>query len=171
MRWSGPPPRRRDTAHQEPTGSRRFAPGGLGALSSGSGTAPAHLPVGPDVSRPAPRPALDGDAAGAALIREWVRFRAPAASFEDPFLDAARPLILLDTFGWPAAYPQRHGGSDYVAPNLDTSVFFHRLGTGSEWLLIDHTCPVAGDGLLGVSGKVWGNYSGADPAFVGGEEA
>jgi acyl-CoA thioesterase len=89
----------------------------------------------------------------APVIREWVRFE-PAARFEDPFVDAARPLILLDTFGWPAAW-QKYRGADYVAPNLDTSVWFHRLAPESEWLLVDHECPVADDGLLGVGGRVW----------------
>jgi acyl-CoA thioesterase II len=88
-----------------------------------------------------------------AVVREWVRFE-PTPCFEDPFIDAARPLILLDTFGWPAVY-QRYGGADYVAPNLDTSVWFHRPGPASEWLLVDHECPVASDGLLGVSGRIW----------------
>jgi acyl-CoA thioesterase len=87
------------------------------------------------------------------IIREWVRFE-PQPRFEDPFVDAARPLILLDTFGWPAAY-QKHRGADYVAPNLDTGVWFHRSAAASEWLLVDHECPVADDGLLGVSGRVW----------------
>jgi acyl-CoA thioesterase len=90
---------------------------------------------------------------GRAAIREWVRFE-PTPTFADPFLDAARPLILLDTFGWPAAY-QRYGGRDYVAPNLDTSVWFHQASSDSEWLLVDHENPVAGDGLLGVGGRVW----------------
>jgi acyl-CoA thioesterase II len=94
----------------------------------------------------------DGDA-DRSVIREWVRFE-PTPSFEDPFVDAARPLILLDTFGWPALY-QRYKGADYVAPNLDTSVWFHQSTGDSEWLLIDHECPVAEDGLLGVSGRVW----------------
>jgi acyl-CoA thioesterase II len=87
------------------------------------------------------------------LIREWVRFE-PTPSFENPFVDAARPLILLDTFGWPALY-ERYRGADYVAPNLDTSVWFHQFTTESEWLLIDHECPVAEGGLLGVSGRIW----------------
>jgi acyl-CoA thioesterase len=87
------------------------------------------------------------------VIREWVRFE-PEPSFDDPFLDAARPLILLDTFGWPAAW-QRYRGADYVAPNLDTYVLFHRPAAGRDWLLVDHECPVAADGLLGVSGRVW----------------
>ncbi len=53
-------------------------------------------------------------------IREWTRFR-PQPCFEDPFLDAARALILLDTFGFPAAY-QKYRSWEYLAPNLDTSV-------------------------------------------------
>jgi acyl-CoA thioesterase len=86
-------------------------------------------------------------------VREWVRFE-PDHSFDEPFLDAARPLILLDTFGWPAVW-QRFRGADYVAPNLDTYVLFHRPTAGRDWLLVDHECPVATDGLLGVSGRVW----------------
>jgi acyl-CoA thioesterase len=88
-----------------------------------------------------------------ALIREWVRFE-PTPTFDDPFVDAARPLILLDTFGWPAVY-QKHRGADFVAPNLDTAVWFHRPPAESEWLLVDHESPVAGDGLLGVNGRIW----------------
>jgi acyl-CoA thioesterase len=95
-----------------------------------------------------------GDAGeGRAALREWVRFD-PTPSFADPFVDAARPLILLDTFGWPAAY-QRYRGRDFVAPNLDTSIWFHQASSKSEWLLIDHENHVAGDGLLGVGGRVW----------------
>jgi len=86
-------------------------------------------------------------------LREWVRFE-PTPCFEDPFVDAARPLILLDTFGWPAVY-QKFRGVDYVAPNLDTAVWFHHPAPQGEWLLVDHECPVAGEGLLGVSGRVW----------------
>jgi acyl-CoA thioesterase len=88
------------------------------------------------------------------IVREWVRFE-PTPCFDDPFVDAARPLILLDTFGWPAAY-QKYRGVSYIAPNLDTSAWFHQGARRSEWLLIEHECPVAGDGLLGVSGRVWG---------------
>ena len=88
-----------------------------------------------------------------ARIREWVRFE-PVTRFEDPFVDAARPLILLDTFGWPAVW-MKHRGADFVAPNLDTAVWFHRPRSASEWLLVDHRSPVAGDGLIGVNGRVW----------------
>ncbi len=89
----------------------------------------------------------------APVIREWTRFR-PTACFEDPFLGAARALILLDTYGFPAAY--RHYRSwEYLAPNLDTGVWFHHSSPDCEWLLIDSECAVAGGGLMGVGGRVW----------------
>lgn len=87
------------------------------------------------------------------VIREWARFR-PRACFADPFLDAARALILLDTFGFPAAY-QRYRSWEYLAPNLDTSAWFHHFNPACEWLLIDSECSVADRGLMGVSGRVW----------------
>jgi acyl-CoA thioesterase len=89
----------------------------------------------------------------APVLCEWVRYR-PTACFENPFVDAARALVLLDTFGFPAAY-QRYRSWEYLAPNLDTSVWFHGFNPGCEWLLVDHECTVAEDGLMAVSGKVW----------------
>jgi acyl-CoA thioesterase len=89
----------------------------------------------------------------APVIREWTRFR-PTACFEDPFVDAARALILLDTFGFPAAW-QRYRSWEYLAPNLDTALWLHRFNPGCEWLLVDHQCSVADHGLMGVSGSVW----------------
>ena len=88
-----------------------------------------------------------------AIVREWTRFR-PQASFNDPFIDGARSLILLDTYGWPAAY-RTHRDGPYIAPNLDTSIWFHHFSPSSEWLLIDHECLIGNQGLLGVSGRVW----------------
>jgi acyl-CoA thioesterase II len=88
-----------------------------------------------------------------AVVREWTRFR-PCATFADPFVDAARPLILLDTYGWPAVF-RTHRDGNYYAPNLDTSAWFHRTCASSEWLLIDHQSPSGANGLLGVGGRVW----------------
>jgi acyl-CoA thioesterase II len=101
--------------------------------------------------RPIDRSTTDRPAAP--VLREWARFQ-PRACFEDPFLHAARALILLDTYGFPAAY-RKYRSWEYLAPNLDTSVWFHQLNPGCEWLLIDHECIVANDGLMGVSGRVW----------------
>jgi acyl-CoA thioesterase-2 len=89
----------------------------------------------------------------APVLREWARYR-PRACFEDPFVDAARTLILLDTYGFPAAY-RRYRSWKYLAPNLDTSAWFHHFNPGCEWLLIDNECIVADRGLMGVSGNVW----------------
>jgi acyl-CoA thioesterase II len=101
--------------------------------------------------RPVDQSAMDESTAP--VLREWTRFR-PRACFEDSFLDAARTLILLDTYGFPAAY--RHYRSwEYLAPNLDTSAWFHHFNPGCEWLLIDHECTVADHGLMAVSGRVW----------------
>jgi acyl-CoA thioesterase II len=88
-----------------------------------------------------------------ALIREWTRFR-PEPCFTDPFVDTARPLILLDTYGWPAAY-RRYRDRSMIAPNLDTSVWFHRPPQSSQWLLIDEECTIGHRGLLSASGRVW----------------
>jgi acyl-CoA thioesterase II len=89
----------------------------------------------------------------APVLREWTRFR-PRACFEDPFVDAARTLVLLDTYGFPAAY-QRYRSWEYLAPNLDTSAWFHHFSPACEWLLIDHECTLADRGLMAVSGRVW----------------
>lgn len=111
--------------------------------------------------RPLERPAVEPppvqqsrtDEPIAPVLREWTRLR-PRACFEDPFVDAARALILLDTYGYPAAY-QRYRGRDYLAPNLDTSAWFHNFSPACEWLLIDHECTLADRGLMAVSGRVW----------------
>jgi acyl-CoA thioesterase II len=87
------------------------------------------------------------------VVREWVRFR-PRGCFDDPFVDAARSLILLDTYGWPAAF-RKHRDGRFIAPNLDTGAWFHRASLHSQWLLIDHESPIAEHGLLGVNGRVW----------------
>jgi acyl-CoA thioesterase len=84
---------------------------------------------------------------------DWARFQ-PQACFEDPFVDAARSLILLDTWGWAAVHAM-YPTADFIAPNLDVSVWFHHFSPASEWLLIEHDSPIAARGLVGVNGKVW----------------
>jgi acyl-CoA thioesterase II len=92
--------------------------------------------------RPRPGPRLD-----------WVRFQ-PRPTFDDIFVDAARALILLDTFGMPAAN-NLYRDNAFIAPNLDISAWFHQFSPLSEWLLIEQECPIATGGLMGVSGRVW----------------
>ncbi len=87
------------------------------------------------------------------ICREWFRFH-PTAKFGDRFVDAARPMMMLDTFGYLAAR-QKYPESDLFAPNLDTSAWFHEIDAQSDWLLIEHTNPVAHNGVMFVDGRVW----------------
>jgi acyl-CoA thioesterase-2 len=91
---------------------------------------------------------------GPPTYRSWFRFR-PRATFEDPFVDAGRALVLIDTMGWPAAW-QHHGDvAPYVAPSLDVAVQFHRCGPRTPWLFCEATSPVAREGLVAGRAAVW----------------
>lgn len=95
---------------------------------------------------PGPRPAVD---------RNWYRYR-PSATFDDPFVDAARSLVLLDTLQWPAACrPHAYRQSGYIAPTIDLAVNFHRLSPKREWLLCIAEAPVAHQGLIGGKSSIW----------------
>ncbi len=84
---------------------------------------------------------------------EWLRF-IPTPTFSDPFVDAGRLLVLIDSFSFPAAI-QPHPAAAVRAPNLDVTAWFHRLEPESEWLLIHHESPVAAHGLVGTRADVW----------------
>jgi acyl-CoA thioesterase-2 len=86
--------------------------------------------------------------------REWYRFR-PRATFDDPWLDAARSLLLIDTLTWPAAVQPHAPDPRYTAPNLDVTAWFHRSAPEEAWLLADHASPVAEAGLMGTTARVW----------------
>ena len=90
-----------------------------------------------------------------AEIREWYRFM-PQATFEDPFADAARYTLLLDTFAWPvAANPHPPATREFAAVNMDVVAWFHRPAPESEWLLCDYDSPIAHAGLVGSHGRLW----------------
>jgi len=84
----------------------------------------------------------------------WHRF-VPQPSFDCPFTDAARSLLLIDTNGWPAAHRPYVDEQPYIAPNLDVAVQFHRSARDSELLLCQSEAPVAAEGLIGTRGRVW----------------
>jgi len=87
--------------------------------------------------------------------QEWLRFR-PSATFDDPWVDAARSLILVDLPSWPAAH-RRHAWREpaFIAPTLDLNVAFHLRPSGEEWLLCDGAAPVSTAGLFGWTARVW----------------
>jgi len=90
--------------------------------------------------------------------QQWERFL-PTATFDDPWVDAARALVLVDVVSWPAA--SRHhqwkwpNGPEWMAPSLDLYVAFHDPQPDEPWLLVDGHSPIAGDGLVGWTGRLW----------------
>ena len=87
--------------------------------------------------------------------RNWLQF-APTATFEDPWVDACRSVILVDLPSWPAGHrPHAWQAPPYIAPTLDLSVAFHRPANDQPWLLCDGEAPTSTGGLLGWNAKVW----------------
>lgn len=87
-------------------------------------------------------------------FRSWFRY-VPRDTFEDPFVDAGRALLLVDTVGWPAAVRAYRSDLPYYAPSIDVTARFHAIAPESPWLLVDGRSPVARDGLVASSVRVW----------------
>jgi acyl-CoA thioesterase II len=87
--------------------------------------------------------------------QEWLRFT-PTATFEDPWVDAARCVVLVDLPSWPSAH-RRHAWTEppFIAPTLDLNVAFHQPTTGQDWLLCDGAAPLSTGGLFGWTARVW----------------
>lgn len=87
--------------------------------------------------------------------QEWLRF-VPTGTFHDPWVDAARSVILVDLPSWPAAHrPHAWREPAVTAPTLDLSVAFHRPTDTEDWLLCDGTAPLSTRGLFGWTARVW----------------
>jgi len=84
---------------------------------------------------------------------EWYRVTCEAG-FCDPFVDAGRTVLLLDTLGWPAAR-QPHPEGGYIAPSLDMAAWFHNPGATHEWVLAESRSPVAGEGCIAANGHLF----------------
>ena len=85
--------------------------------------------------------------------REWFRVHCESA-FADPFLDAGRSALLLDTMGWPAAVGP-HPNSSYLAPSLDFAVWFHATAPAGDFVLVEAHSAVAREGVIGATGRVF----------------
>jgi acyl-CoA thioesterase len=89
------------------------------------------------------------------LVESWYRLR-PRATFDDPFVDAGRLAVLVDTFQWPAASRAHAAGSQpYIAPSLDLAVSFHHAAAAEPWLLVEARSPLASGGLVAGTARVW----------------
>jgi acyl-CoA thioesterase len=87
-------------------------------------------------------------------FRSWYRY-VPRDTFDDPFVDAGRALLLVDTLGWPAAVRAYPNELPFYAPSLDVTARFHASAPESPWLLAECRSPVARDGLIASTTSVW----------------
>jgi acyl-CoA thioesterase II len=95
----------------------------------------------------------DPDPRGGCTER-WIRFK-DWQQTADPFLDATRAVIGIDTHLW-AAY--NRGLSElpqHVAPSLDLTVWFHDAAPASPWQLIAAQADFARHATLGGTATVW----------------
>jgi acyl-CoA thioesterase-2 len=84
----------------------------------------------------------------------WYRY-VPRETFDDPFVDAGRALLLVDTLGWPAAVRAYTNDLPFYAPSLDVTAHFHATAPESAWLLAECRSPMARDGLVASAVSVW----------------
>jgi acyl-CoA thioesterase len=85
---------------------------------------------------------------------EWMRF-APDPDTTDPWIDAARLLILVDLGSWPAVVRHHVDTAGLYAPSIDLACHFHRLRPESAYLLAQGTSPSGADGLVTSHQSVW----------------
>lgn len=80
----------------------------------------------------------------------------PTARHDNPFVDAARVFVLIDTNAWLAIYPAHPTatGSEWIAPNLDFYYRFHRSSTAEDWLYLKTRADLAENGLIAAEGEI-----------------
>lgn len=88
-----------------------------------------------------------------ATTEGWVRYKSEGP-FDDPFLDAARSLVILDTCLWPGVY-RKFGPTEFMAPSLDITVLFHQGCPSGEWIRYETHAPVATGGLIAGQGRTF----------------
>ena len=79
-------------------------------------------------------------------IHSWVKFR-PRAYFNDPWVDACREVISIDTAIFPAVATALAGGR-YIALSIDLYVAFHSPPPAEDYLLVTAQSTAAGAGLV-----------------------
>ncbi len=87
-------------------------------------------------------------------VASWVRF-VPTATFVDPWIDAARSLILIDLDSWPAATRAHVGELEVYAPTIEVSARFIASTVTEPWLLSEATTPRAEGGLIAATAQIW----------------
>jgi acyl-CoA thioesterase len=91
---------------------------------------------------------------GEPVNRAWYRFQ-PEATFEDPWVDAMRSLILVDLEIWPCVGQGVPGDFAFYGPSIDVECRFHHIANDEPWLRSEGEASVGNDGLIGGSVEVW----------------
>jgi acyl-CoA thioesterase len=99
------------------------------------------------------RPTRWREAPGEPRNHTWLRFT--ETPIPDRAADALRQLFWLDFPGWNATIAAHPWPFRWVTPNLDLSVQFHRFAPEEDWMLADGYVPLAADGLLGCTSRLW----------------
>ncbi len=84
----------------------------------------------------------------------WLRF-VPEPDTRDPWIDAARLLVLVDIGSWPSVVRHHVDTAGMYAPSIDLACHFHRLRPDSPYLLVHGTSPSGADGLITSHQSVW----------------
>ncbi len=87
------------------------------------------------------------------LYLNWLRYIG-GGSTDDPWVQAARLLLLVDLGAWPSI-GRRHRTEQWMAPTIDVACEFHRLGTADDWFMLQGESPFAGEGLVASHQHVW----------------
>ncbi|MFK8024471.1 MAG: acyl-CoA thioesterase [Ilumatobacter sp.] len=86
--------------------------------------------------------------------QHWYRF-VDGATFDEPWLDACRGLVVLDVDSWGSATRAHPSPLEHFAPTIELAVRFVGDGRGSPWLFSDARAPVAANGLVAHAGEIW----------------
>ncbi len=88
------------------------------------------------------------------LKQVWYRF-VPAETFDDPWVDAGRSLILIDLDAWPATCLAHVGELDVFAPTIEVTARFCVDTRREPWLLGRAHAPLAASGLVAATAEIW----------------
>jgi len=84
----------------------------------------------------------------------WTQF-VPTATYNDPWIDAGRPLVLIDLDSWPATSRAHTGELEHYAPTIELTARFLGSTADEAWLLGEARSPAATDGIVVASSQVW----------------
>ncbi len=102
-------------------------------------------------------PAVEGDLTPREPeINSLFRWGEEGLTADDPFVDAGRIMMFMDTHAWLATYAAHpsNGPSPWIAPNLDFYYQFHRPTGEHEWVHQKNRADLACDSLIATQSEV-----------------